>query len=45
MAPAQQFAGYPTPKEAPASALVFNVGNDGKNPALRGYPIVLASTL
>ncbi|KAK3329080.1 amidase signature domain-containing protein [Apodospora peruviana] len=44
MAPSQRFANYPGAKEASAAALEYKP-EDNKNPALRGIPLVIASTL
>ncbi|KAK4129660.1 amidase signature enzyme [Parathielavia appendiculata] len=44
MSPNRRFANYPGARQAPASALEYQLEQD-KNPALRGLPIAIASVI
>jgi hypothetical protein len=44
MAPSRRFANYPGAKEAPAEALDYKL-EMGQNPVLRGWPVVIASSM
>ena len=45
MAPGtRRFANHPGAKEAPTSALEYRIEED-HNPAMRGYPLVIASAM